>query len=86
MSIACEISGRPNLDVEYTWLNAITRELSLMSFVRTLGVLALSLLLQAWPAAHAEPVTIKLGFAKCAHCLPMALTVAAQRKLTIKTR
>lgn len=46
-----------------------------MSFIRMLGVLTLSLLLQAWPAAHAEPATtIRLGFAKCAHCLPMALT------------
>lgn len=47
-----------------------------MSVFRLLGVLIVSLLVQLCPTAQADsaPTTIRLGFAECAHCLPMALT------------
>lgn len=55
-----------------------------MPFLRTLAAVAMAAIVSYAPTAKAANPTITLGFAKCAHCLPMALTPQLAKDVTIE--
>jgi ABC-type nitrate/sulfonate/bicarbonate transport system substrate-binding protein len=54
-----------------------------MSFIKAMAAIALATLAGSYGAAHAADPQIKLGFAKCAHCVPMALTPQLAKGVSI---